>query len=73
MDTPTPIPSPFSFAIRGMSCAHCVKAATEALLSVPNVDHAAVDLASEKGTIEHHGATVEALRAALDDAGFEMG
>lgn len=58
-------------AIQGMSCAHCVKAVEGALKAVPGVKKAKVDLKKASGDVEHaDSVTLDALKAAVTDAGF---
>jgi copper ion binding protein len=58
-------------SIQGMSCAHCVKSVEEALKAVPGVKKAKVDLKKASGEVEHaDSVTVEALKAAVVEAGF---
>ena len=60
------------FGVRGMTCASCVRRVERSLAAVPGVEAAAVNLATEEATVTLHGAPVEALRAAVDRAGYEM-
>jgi Cu+-exporting ATPase len=57
--------------VSGMSCASCVGRVEKALLKVPGVTSASVNLATEEATV-HAPATVSlaALTAALDRAGY---
>jgi P-type Cu+ transporter len=62
------------FPVRGMTCASCVARVEEALKSVPGVVTVAVNLASEKVTVEYLDNVAEAdLRRAVKDAGYELG
>lgn len=57
--------------VRGMTCAHCVRAVTEAVRQVPGAGAVAVDLA--RGTVRLDGAAdPDALRAAIAEAGYEV-
>lgn len=57
--------------VRGMTCAHCVRAVTEAVRQVPGAGAVAVDLA--RGTVHLDGAAdPDALRAAIAEAGYEV-
>ncbi|MEZ4502427.1 MAG: heavy metal translocating P-type ATPase [Dehalococcoidia bacterium] len=58
--------------IRGMTCASCVRRVERALASVPGVETAAVNLATEEATVDAAGVPVEALRAAVQKAGYEL-
>jgi copper chaperone CopZ len=57
--------------IGGMSCQHCVRAVFTALTPVPGITSANVSIGA--ATIEHDGrATVDALRAAIAESGYEV-
>jgi copper chaperone len=62
--------------VTGMTCGHCVKAVTEELGAVEGVDSVAVDLVTggtSAVTIVSAGpVSSEALRAAVDEAGYEL-
>ena len=62
--------SHLSFAISGLSCAGCVGRAEKALLAVPGVTDATVNLATETAQVTVAGATAEQLAAALKAAGY---
>lgn len=64
------------FRVSGMTCDHCVAAVTEEVSAVPGVSGVAVDLVpggvsgvvvSAEGPVD-----VEAVRAAVDEAGYEL-
>lgn len=62
--------------VTGMTCGHCVKAVTEELTAVDGVESVDVDLVAGgtssvivRGTRE---IPAEALRAAVDEAGYEL-
>jgi copper chaperone len=59
--------------IRGMSCAHCVKAVTKALESVDGVDNVRVDLENGQAEFREIG-TVDMSRVAevIGKAGYEV-
>jgi copper chaperone len=59
--------------VKGMSCEHCVRAVQEEVGSLPGVTGVEVDLAA--GTVRvtaDPAPDTEALRAAVDAAGYEM-
>ena len=61
------------FPVGGMTCASCVARVEQALLSVPGVLSANVNLASEKATVEYiEGAKLADLRQAVKEAGYEL-
>lgn len=57
--------------VEGMSCGHCVKHVTNALNELDGITRVAVDLASKTATIEGT-ASDEAIKAAIEDAGYEV-
>ena len=60
------------FGVAGMSCAACVGRVEKALLRVPGVLSANVNLAAERATVEHLAGTVEDgdLERAVERAGY---
>jgi Cu+-exporting ATPase len=60
--------------VRGMHCAACVGKVERALTSVPGVDQASVNLATEQATVSFDSAltSVDALQAAVAAAGYEL-
>ncbi|WP_040513520.1 cation-translocating P-type ATPase [Limnobacter sp. MED105] len=61
-----------NIAVGGMSCASCSSAVEKALLKVPGVQYATVNLATEKAQIEFSNpATSEQIAKAVVDAGYE--
>jgi len=60
--------------VRGMHCAACVGRVERALTSVPGVDQASVNLATEQATVSFDPAltSVDALRTAVAAAGYEL-
>jgi P-type Cu+ transporter len=57
--------------VEGMTCASCVARVEKALLKVPGVSVASVNLATEKATVQAFSAvTLEALRTAVSKAGY---
>nr|QOV09068.1 Copper-exporting P-type ATPase [uncultured Dehalococcoidia bacterium] len=62
------------FPVSGMTCATCVRHVEEALRDVPGVVTVAVNLSSEKATVEYvETADISELRRAVADAGYELG
>ncbi|MEO5816850.1 MAG: heavy-metal-associated domain-containing protein [Gemmatimonadaceae bacterium] len=57
--------------IDGMTCQHCVNAVFTALTPVPGITSADVSIGA--AVIEHDGrATVDALREAIAESGYEV-
>ena len=69
-DVPAPAPSSVDLAIEGMTCASCVGRVERALLAVPGVTAASVNLATERATVQGI-ADRAALLAAVEDAGYD--
>ena len=63
--------------IEGMSCASCVARVEKALLKVPGVEAASVNLATETATLRAAGgvaaAAIDAIRGAGYEASLEQG
>jgi copper chaperone CopZ len=61
-----------TYAIDGMTCEHCVRSVTEEVAEVAGVHRVDVDLPS--GRMVVHGASVDddAIRAAVDEAGYSV-
>ena len=62
-----------TYAVTGMTCGHCVSAVTEEVTQVPGVTSVDVDLASGRLTvISDAPIDDDAVRAAVDEAGYEL-
>lgn len=61
-----------TYRVPGMTCAHCENAVREELRSVAGVEAVAVDLDTK--LVEINGCALDdaALRAAIDEAGYEV-
>ena len=60
-----------TYTVPGMHCDHCERAVTEELGGVPGVESVAVDLETKRVTVVGSGLDDAALRAAIDEAGYE--
>jgi copper chaperone len=58
--------------INGMSCSHCENRVKNALLNVPGVTDAEVSAKDGSATVTHEGADINALAAAVEDAGYDV-
>jgi copper chaperone len=60
--------------VKGMSCSHCVHAVEKAVKSLDGVAEASVDLGKGIVTVEFvpSRATVEGIKKAIIDAGYEV-
>ena len=62
-----------TYAIKGMTCAHCVNAVSSELGRVPGVRDVRVDLATGAATVTSDAPLdPEAVRAAVDEAGYDV-
>ena len=58
-------------AVSGMTCSGCVKSVERALLRVPGVERALVDLSAGQAVVEGNAST-ESLVNAVQEAGYEV-
>ncbi|MGR6322264.1 heavy metal-associated domain-containing protein [Micromonospora soli] len=62
-----------TYAVTGMTCEHCVRAVTAELSALPGVDEVRIDLAAGTATVTSSEALpIESVRAAVDEAGYEL-
>ena len=59
-----------TFEVRDMSCGHCVAAITQAVKTADQAATIEVDLTSKRVRIEPAAAGVQALRSAIEEAGY---
>jgi copper chaperone CopZ len=60
-----------TYTVSGMSCAHCKAAVEGEVGRVPGVDSVVADLQSKLVVVSGEALEDEALRAAIDEAGYE--
>ena len=60
-----------TYSVPGMTCDHCKRAVSAGLASVHGVRHVDVDLGSKLVTVQGEGLDDTALRAAVQEAGYE--
>jgi copper chaperone CopZ len=60
------------FHVEGMTCAHCVEAVQGEVRKVEGVEVASVNLGLGLLTVAGDGFTDDAVRAAVDEAGYEV-
>ncbi len=65
------MPQTTTYTVQGMTCDHCKHAVSGALSSVPGVHSVEVDLDTKVVTIEGDELSDPALRAAIEEAGYE--
>ena len=62
-----------TYSVSGMTCGHCVSAVTEELSKLDGVTDVQVDLAAGTATVtSDQPLDAEAVRAAVDEAGYEV-
>ncbi|MDP1794127.1 MAG: cation transporter [Acidimicrobiales bacterium] len=62
-----------TYTVTGMTCGHCVAAVSGEIAKLPTVTDVAVELDSGAVTVTSQDAvSVEDIRAAVDEAGFEL-
>lgn len=62
-----------TYTVKGMTCGHCVNAVSTEVSALPGVSKVDVDLASGAVTvISEQPLDTEAVRAAVDEAGYEL-
>ncbi len=59
------------YTVAGMSCAHCERAVRTELLRVSGVEAVEIDLATKRVVAAGVGLDDAALRAAIEEAGYE--
>ena len=65
------MPDPIAYSVPGMHCDHCVAAVREEVSAVPGVSSVDVDLATKRVVVHGEGLDDAALRAAIDEAGYD--
>ena len=65
-----------TYTVRGMTCGHCVTAVTEEISAIPGVSEVTIELVEggDSAVIVASDAELEleAVRAAVDEAGYEL-
>jgi copper chaperone len=65
--------SQWTYTVTGMTCAHCVRSVTAEVRAIPGVQGVVVDLhRGEVGVIAEQEPDLEAVRAAVEEAGYEL-
>ena len=59
------------YTVAAMHCGHCKTAVTEEVSSVPGVESVVVDLDSKRVEVTGTALDDAAIRAAIDEAGYE--
>lgn len=61
-----------TYTVPGMSCEHCSAAVRKEVGAVPGVEAVEVDLATKLVTVRGDGVSDDAVRAAIDEAGYDV-
>ncbi len=62
-----------TYSVTGMTCGHCVASVTEEVQEVAGVTEVRVDLASgDLAVTSERAVTVDAVRAAVEEAGYQL-
>lgn len=61
-----------TYLVGGMTCQHCVNAVREEVGRIPGVQAVDVDLDSKRVVVQGEGVTDDAVRAAVEEAGYEV-
>ncbi len=61
-----------TYSVPGMTCEHCRVAITREVSRVHGVGSVDVDLASKRVTVDGAGFADDAVRAAIDEAGYDI-
>lgn len=71
--TGTPTVTTAVYAVTGMTCAHCVQAVSQEVGALDGVREVRVELTAGEVTVVSDGPLdVEAVRAAVDEAGYAL-
>ena len=60
-----------TYTVSAMHCGHCKAAVTEEVAGVPGVESVDVDLETRLVVVRGEGLDDAAIRAAIDEAGYE--
>jgi copper ion binding protein len=63
---------PRTYTVTGMTCEHCVRSVTEEVGEVAGVRAVDVDLATGRVLVHGEGVDDAAVRAAVEEAGYEV-
>lgn len=62
-----------TYTVEGMTCGHCVASVTEEITQIAGVSDVEVELSTGEVTVTSDAELdVESVRAAVDEAGFEL-
>ena len=61
-----------TFQVTGMTCGHCAQAVTTEVSAIDGVTDVQVDVETGRVDVTGDGVTEEAVRAAVDEAGYAL-
>lgn len=61
-----------TYQVTGMTCGHCVQAVRTEVSAIQGVTGVEVDLTSGEVAVTGEGVTEDAVRAAVDEAGYAL-
>jgi copper chaperone CopZ len=61
-----------TYTVAGMTCGHCVSSVTEEVQAIDGVTDVDVDLATGRLTVTADKVETDAVRAAVQDAGYSL-
>jgi copper chaperone CopZ len=64
-------PATAVYIVSGMTCAHCEAAVVGEISATPGVERVTVDLRSRRVEVQGHALDDAAIRAAIEEAGYE--
>jgi copper chaperone len=70
--SPVDVPGGRAYPVQGMTCEHCVASVTEEVEQVRGVTGIHVDLRTGLLFVHGDGFTDEAIRGAVDEAGYQL-
>jgi len=66
------VPAGRAYTVKGMTCDHCALSVTEEVEQVTGVTGIDVDVASGRVVVRGDGFSDDAIRGAVDEAGYEL-
>jgi copper chaperone len=60
-----------TYTVAGMTCGHCVNAVSSEIKTVPGVREVSIDLDTKSVVVSGDSLDDAAIRAAIDEAGYE--
>jgi copper chaperone CopZ len=61
-----------TYTVAGMTCGHCVSSVTEEVQAIDGVSDVDVDLTTGRLTVTAEGVETDAVRAAVQEAGYQL-